>query len=198
MPTFYEFFAGGGMARAGLGAGWSCLFANDFDEMKGRVYSENWGDDHLLIEDVAEVYADHLPEGADLAWASFPCQDLSLAGSYAGIGHWANKELSRSGTFWPFWSLMRHLQSANIETGRKPLIVTGNRGLTLAEGLAENAGISDRLDVIEFEQFLATNIHELGEFEQSKRRTKVEELIEHYNRIIDNYETDPSLKIDLS
>jgi DNA (cytosine-5)-methyltransferase 1 len=30
-PSFYEFFAGGGMARAGLGEGWQCLFANDFD-----------------------------------------------------------------------------------------------------------------------------------------------------------------------
>ncbi|HUZ66697.1 MAG TPA: hypothetical protein VMU56_03435 [Beijerinckiaceae bacterium] len=29
-PTFYEFFAGGGMARAGLGDGWSCVFANDY------------------------------------------------------------------------------------------------------------------------------------------------------------------------
>ena len=29
--TFYEFFAGGGMARAGLGANWFCLFANDID-----------------------------------------------------------------------------------------------------------------------------------------------------------------------
>jgi DNA (cytosine-5)-methyltransferase 1 len=29
--TFYEFFAGGGMARLGLGPGWTCLFANDFD-----------------------------------------------------------------------------------------------------------------------------------------------------------------------
>lgn len=119
LPTFYEFFAGGGMVRAGLGAGWSCLFANDFDEMKGRVYSENWGNDHLLIEDVAKVQASQLPERADLAWASFPCQDLSLAGSYAGIGHWANKELSRSGTLWPFWSLMRDLQNED----RAPRII---------------------------------------------------------------------------
>jgi DNA (cytosine-5)-methyltransferase 1 len=29
--TFYEFFAGGGMARAGLGEDWQCLFANDFN-----------------------------------------------------------------------------------------------------------------------------------------------------------------------
>ena len=34
MPEFYEFFAGGGMARAGLGQDWQCLFANDFDARK--------------------------------------------------------------------------------------------------------------------------------------------------------------------
>jgi hypothetical protein len=32
--TFYEFFAGSGMVRAGLGDSWKCLFANDFDEKK--------------------------------------------------------------------------------------------------------------------------------------------------------------------
>ena len=31
MASFYEFFAGGGMARAGLGDDWQCLLANDFD-----------------------------------------------------------------------------------------------------------------------------------------------------------------------
>ena len=35
MPSFYEFFAGGGMARAGLGKAWTCLFANEFDTKKG-------------------------------------------------------------------------------------------------------------------------------------------------------------------
>ena len=42
MPDFYEFFAGGGMARAGLGPQWRCLFANDFDHKKSRMYRENW------------------------------------------------------------------------------------------------------------------------------------------------------------
>jgi DNA (cytosine-5)-methyltransferase 1 len=32
--SFYEFFAGGGMARLGLGAGWACAFANDFDRRR--------------------------------------------------------------------------------------------------------------------------------------------------------------------
>ena len=42
-PTFYEFFAGAGMARAGLGKGWECVFANDFDRKKGLTYQLNWG-----------------------------------------------------------------------------------------------------------------------------------------------------------
>ena len=39
--TFYEFFAGGGMARAGLGPAWRCLFANDIDDRKAAAYRAN-------------------------------------------------------------------------------------------------------------------------------------------------------------
>ena len=117
MKTFYEFFAGGGMARAGLGDNWSCLFANDFDPKKGRAYSQNWGDEHLLIGDVAKVTTEQLPGNADLAWASFPCQDLSLAGDYIGLSG------ERSGTFWSFWKLMRGL---NAESRGPRLIVLEN------------------------------------------------------------------------
>ncbi|HGM7306133.1 TPA: DNA cytosine methyltransferase [Stenotrophomonas maltophilia] len=118
--TFYEFFAGGGMARAGLGNGWSCLFANDFEPMKGRAYRENWAGGHdLLVDDVNNVTSSNLPGQADLVWASFPCQDLSLAGSYKGIGHWQDKEQTRSGTFWTFWRLMREL----VEEKRAPKVI---------------------------------------------------------------------------
>ena len=103
MPSFYEFFAGGGMARAGLGEEWQCLFANDIDEKKAVSYEANWGTEHLKVEDVGRLKTADLPGRADLAWASFPCQDLSLAGDGAGLnGH-------RSGTFWPFWKLMEAL-----------------------------------------------------------------------------------------
>ena len=61
MPNFYEFFAGGGMARAGLGAGWTCLFANDFDHKKGLAYQANWGKGgELLVGDVGKVTASEL------------------------------------------------------------------------------------------------------------------------------------------
>ncbi len=101
--SFYEFFAGGGMARAGLGSEWRCVFANDFDQKKADSYIRNWGSDHLSIKDVKDVTTSDLPGEADLAWASFPCQDLSLAGSGAGL------KARRSGSFWPFWELMQKL-----------------------------------------------------------------------------------------
>lgn len=104
MNSFYEFFAGGGMARVGLSTNWECLFANDFDPKKAASYSLNWGDDHLHVGDVAEITTNDLPGHPDLAWASFPCQDLSLAGGGAGL------KGDRSGTFWPFWELMARLE----------------------------------------------------------------------------------------
>src|SRR5271157_4048460 len=113
MPAYYEFFAGGGMARAGLGAGWTCLFANDIDSKKAASYAANWGHEHLRVEDVSTLTAGDLPEQPDLAWASFPCQDLSLAGAGAGL------KGARSGTFWPFWHLMQALQ----KEGRGPSLI---------------------------------------------------------------------------
>ena len=48
-----------------------------------------------------------------MAWASFPCQDLSLAGRGDGL------DGDRSGTFWSFWNLMLKLK----EQGRAPTMV---------------------------------------------------------------------------
>ena len=88
--------------------------------------------------------------------------------------------------------------AANFDAGRRPIIVTTRKGVVIAEGLADNAGIGDRLDVIEFEQFIATNLHELGRFEADQRRLKVAELVSRYNEIVDEFETDPSLLIEIS
>jgi DNA (cytosine-5)-methyltransferase 1 len=104
---YFEFFAGGGMARAGLGSDWLCTFANDFDPMKIATYKANWGDDGLVYGDVNEILTTQIPNFADLAWASFPCQDLSLAGNAKGLG--TLNEQTRSGAFWAFWRLMEGL-----------------------------------------------------------------------------------------
>jgi DNA (cytosine-5)-methyltransferase 1 len=112
--TFYEFFAGGGMARAGLGERWRCLFANEIDVKKTLSYRANWkGADVLEIADVAALEGAQLPGVADLVWASFPCQDLSLAGAGAGLRG------ERSGTFWSMWRLMQQL----VVEGRAPALI---------------------------------------------------------------------------
>lgn len=113
MGSFYEFFAGGGMARMGLGASWTCLFANDFDYKKSKAYRKNWGGEALKTGDIRTLTTDDLPGQCDLVWASFPCQDLSLAGAGAGL------KGDRSGTFWPFWDLMKAL----VSEGRSPSII---------------------------------------------------------------------------
>lgn len=114
MGSFYEFFAGGGMARAGLGEGWTCLFANDFDPKKGEAYRANWGDGgELKVEDIRKLSGADLPGSPDLVWGSFPCQDLSLAGVGAGLAG------ERSGAFYPFWDVVRGLAA----DGRAPKLV---------------------------------------------------------------------------
>ena len=134
-PGFYEFFAGGGMARAGLGNGWKCLFANDFDAKKAATYADNWRADGLYVGDVARIGTDQLPGHADLVWASFPCQDLSLAGAGAGL------EGARSGTFWPFWALVKSLQ----DQGRKPraIVLENVCGLLTSHGGADFAALCE-------------------------------------------------------
>ena len=113
MFEFYEFFAGAGMVRAGLGRQWKCVFANDIDPKKAKSYKRNWGATEFQRGDVAQLSARDLPGVVDLAWASFPCQDLSLAGLGAGLRG------KRSGTFWPFWGLIRRLS----DEGRTPSLI---------------------------------------------------------------------------
>src|SRR5258708_36229189 len=111
---WYEFFAGGGMARLGLGEDWECTFANEWCSKKVAAYRAYFGrSDELRECDVAKLTTRDLPGTPDLIWASFPCQDLSLAGSGAGLTG------ERSGTFRPFWRLVEGMASE----GRAPRLV---------------------------------------------------------------------------
>jgi len=138
--TFYEFFAGGGMARAGLPT-WHCAFANDFDPMKADAYRLNWGGDHLVCEDVAKIATTQLPGRADLVWGSFPCQDLSLAGANKGLGSATANQHTRSGTFWPFWSLLESLKAEG--RGPRTLILENVYGAITSNGGRDFAAICE-------------------------------------------------------
>jgi DNA (cytosine-5)-methyltransferase 1 len=135
---FLEFFAGGGMARLGLGDAWTCAFANDFDAVKAATYRANFADaaEHFQEGDVFALSAERLP-AADLAWASSPCQDFSLAGGRAGLAG------GRSSAFFGFWSLMRSLSAQ----GRAPpvIVIENVVGLLTSNGGADFTALCQAL-----------------------------------------------------
>lgn len=85
--------------------------------------------------------------------------------------------------------------AANLSAGRHPIIITVHDMLAAADAFAAVQGITDKLDVLDAEQFLVANLHELGGFSSDKRRVTVEALIDKYNAIVRGNETDPSLCI---
>lgn len=101
------------MARAGLGADWHCVLANDIDAVKAAAYQANWGQDHLVVGDVRDLRVDTIEGRPDLVWASSPCQDVSQAGARGGL------DGGRSGALWPALDSVRQL----AQQGRAPRIV---------------------------------------------------------------------------
>jgi len=77
------------------------------------------------------------------------------------------------------------------------MLVTLQHGLTVAEGLASNVGLGERIDIFEIEQFIALNLYEIGKFGADGRKTAVSDMVDRYNEIVEEFETDPSLKIEL-
>ena len=101
MAAFAEFFAGIGLVREALEPlGWRCAFANDIAPGKAEMYRARFGFRHFVVDDVNNLTVDQLPADIDLATASFPCIDLSLAGNRAGLAG------EHSGTVWPFLELL--------------------------------------------------------------------------------------------
>ena len=115
------------MARAGLGPEWTCLVRQRHRPRRRRAaYAANLDASGLVVGDVAALTTADLPGVADLAWASPPCQDLSLAGDRAGL------DGARSGSFWPFMKLMQGLRAE----GRAPrmIVIENVTGLLTSHG----------------------------------------------------------------
>lgn len=115
--TFAEFFAGIGLMRLGLEQeGWAVAFANDIARDKYEMYSARFGeaDSHFLLDDIHNLSPNQIPT-VTMATASFPCNDLSLAGMRKGLG---GKQSSA------YWGFVRILD----EMGRRrpPIVLLEN------------------------------------------------------------------------
>lgn len=119
----------------------------------------------------------------------------------------ADQQLERAGDF-SLGDSVIHVSSApteallricgeNLKAGLRPIIVTLAKNVRVAEALAENIQLEKRIDFFSIEQFMAVNIHEMGQFNADGRIQAINKIIEHYNKIIEENETDPSLRIKI-
>jgi len=123
-----DFFAGIGLATEGLErAGWKTVYAVDHDPQKKEIYSDNFDSGYYKVKDVKDVCIDNIPD-IELAHASFPCTDTSIAGGREGI-----HSDGESSSYWKFIRVLRKMK------GRLPHIVT----IENVEGLLTSGGGDD-------------------------------------------------------
>lgn len=112
-PPFLEFFAGSGLVSHALNPYFSEAWANDICPKKAAVFRANHEGAPFALCSISDVNGERLPPGV-LSWASFPCQDLSLAGNGEGI------LAKRSGLVWEWLRVMDEMPR------RPPLLAAEN------------------------------------------------------------------------
>jgi len=113
--TVVEMFAGIGLVRLALEpGGWKTVFGNDNDPQKFAMYRENFGADGFDKRSIHDLVSEDIPSCA-LVTASFPCNDLSVAGARNGLNG------VQSSTF---WGLVRLLEGMGRR--RPPLVLLEN------------------------------------------------------------------------
>jgi DNA (cytosine-5)-methyltransferase 1 len=92
--------------------GWRLAFANDIDPHKEEIYRANFpdADRHFVPGDINGLSSSQIPN-VSLATASFPCNDLSLAGAREGL------QGKNSSAFWGF------IRTLDMMSGRLPSLI---------------------------------------------------------------------------
>ncbi len=140
-----EFFAGIGLIRDGLEAeGFEVVFSNDVDGTKKAVYEVNHGADEFVLADVRELTGNDIPD-IELAVASFPCTDVSLAGARAGLN---GRESGLVGEFLRIVEEMGPRQPSVIVLENVPGFATSNNGDDLRRTIANLNKLNYICDII--------------------------------------------------
>lgn len=147
--TVADFFAGIGLVTLGLNqAGWKTVYALDYDPLKEIQYTTNFGKKHYHTKDIAEEKGSKVPN-VTLAHASFPCTDLSLAGSRQGIYK------GESQAFWEFARILKEMKVKHGKSNPNYVLIenvegllTSNNGMDLREVLVELNKLGYRVDLL--------------------------------------------------
>ena len=85
---------------------------------------------------------------------------------------------------------------ANIRANFHPVIITVFDRVKTALDLAADAGLGERVEVWDIQQFLSANVYEHSLFDVTRRNSALSDIVERYNVIVQEKETDPSLRIE--
>ena len=125
-----SFFSGiGGLDKGFEDAGYSVIWANDFDKYAVETYKANY-ENEIVLGDINEIQLESIPD-AEVLIGGFPCQPFSMMGEQKGF------EDARGTLFFRIAEIIKD----KIEKGKKPKAVilenvkalrTHDRGRTFA------------------------------------------------------------------
>ncbi|MBN2672989.1 MAG: DNA (cytosine-5-)-methyltransferase [Deltaproteobacteria bacterium] len=140
-----EFFAGVGLVRLGLEqADIDVVFATDIDNTKFKSYAANFGSEDFHLADVRNISGADIPN-IQVATASFPCTDLSLAGKRAGL------KGEHSGMFWEFARVIDEMGSRKPSTlllENVPGFASSREGKDLHDAIERLNGLGYSCDLL--------------------------------------------------
>lgn len=152
-PRAAEFFAGIGLVRLALeGAGFAVEYANDIEPLKRAMYVANFEERDFHLADVRDVRGEQVPD-IEVATASFPCTDLSLAGYRRGFHG------EQSSLFWEFARILGEMgdrRPSVVMLENVPSFATSHNGedLRLAIEALNRLGYSCDLLVVDAKRFI--------------------------------------------
>lgn len=103
-PKCVDFFAGSGLVAEAMKKSFETVWANDICRKKQDVFTANHSSEIFTLGSIENVSGSDLPPH-ELSWASFPCQDLSLAGNMKGI------KSQRSGMVWQWLRILDEMSN---------------------------------------------------------------------------------------
>lgn len=140
-----EFFAGIGLVRQALeSCGFEVVWANDVDPNKLALYRQNFDVSDFHLDDIRNVHGGDLPQ-VELAAASFPCTDLSLAGNRKGL------QGAQSGMYWEFTRILEQMGRRRPEmvlVENVPSFATSNGGRDLYVAIKRLNQLGYRCDLL--------------------------------------------------
>lgn len=138
-------------------AGFETVCFCEIEEFPRKVLNKHWPN-VPIIEDVRNVTRESVPR-VDVIIGGFPCQDISYAGTGAGIDYdLSTGEGTRSGLWWEYWRVIRELRPRYVVAENVAALT--NRGLDTVLGSLAQIGYDAEWQIVSAASVGAPHIRE--------------------------------------